>query len=1028
MSIQIIPISLIVLAAFYAGVGLFVWSRRPGLAVTPFAWMMFSVAVWSMGYGLELLSSSANGSIFWAAIKVFGSVGVPFFFLTFSTAYSGRNRLLTARNYLLLSIVPVVTIFVILTNRYHHWFLREISIGSVDGLTYLQANFGNWFWIQTAYAYTLIVVAIIFLVLEVIQAPKPYNFQAGMVLLGALFPWVSHFLYLSEVIPHVIDLTPYAFLPMVLLVGWGVLRYRLLDILPTAPAVILHELQDGVLVLDSRQRILYINHVAEQLLQVEAEAAIGQPMTAICTNCVDELEELIQQRVPFVERKFSIYGKEKIFEIRISTLSEREREIRSSNRHQMILFRDVDQRKQVEAQLKRREAIMETLYLASHQFLRTLTWETHIPAFLERLGKSTQADRTFLFENYTGPDKQEYASLCFEWVARHVSPQIDNPEHQHVPLSALGPASWIKSLQRGELVKAQIFEVPEPAKTQLAERGVKSIVIAPVFVEKRWWGSLGLEKHTELYKWSKAELEMLQAAAGILSAAELRSNNEHVLHRRQRTLNLLHQIVASALQNTDLHSMTQTVVEQLGQLFGSSGCFLALWNARSQQFIPYAAYGEHQEQFLSLSLKPQDLILAATFFERGNVLLVEDTATSAYLSAHIAKLLSFQSALILPLASGNKRLGVILLTFSQQRKFSNDEVSVGQQAAGLIALALEKIQAVGEARKQAEKAETIRQASSAISATLNSSEAVDRILEQLSRVIPFDSASVQLLRENEMEIVGGRGWDNPKEVLGIRFPYPADNPNTVVLQTGQPYLLGDARSAYAIFREAGPHSHIRSWLGIPLTIHGEVIGLLAIDSKELNFFTEEHLQTASTFASHVAIALNNAHLFEEVQNMALTDALTGLYNRRGLFGIGQIEFSRALRAQEDFSVIMLDLDHFKQINDTYGHPVGDKVLKELADIIAHSVRGTDIAGRYGGEEFVICLSGTGAKGAKELAERLRKEVKKKHFGFNGHNITISLGVASYNQNNPNLETLIARADQALYAAKHNGRNRVVIGE
>jgi diguanylate cyclase (GGDEF)-like protein len=286
-----------------------------------------------------------------------------------------------------------------------------------------------------------------------------------------------------------------------------------------------------------------------------------------------------------------------------------------------------------------------------------------------------------------------------------------------------------------------------------------------------------------------------------------------------------------------------------------------------------------------------------------------------------------------------------------------------------------------------------------------------------------------LLRENELEIVGGRGWDNSKEVLGLRFPIPGDNPNTVVLQTGRPYILGEAIKSHSSFEADGPHKHIRSWLGVPMIVRGAIIGLLAIDSAQSNYFTENHVKTATIFADQVAIALENARLFEEVQNLALTDPLTGLYNRRGLFEIGHIEFSRLLRLQRPFSAIMLDIDHFKKVNDKYGHPVGDQVLQFLASELHSTVRGADIVGRYGGEEFVIFLSGSNGKTAMDLAERLRGMIEKTPFyvGENKIRITISLGVAEYNENSPNLETLIARADQALYVAKHKGRNCVKLG-
>jgi diguanylate cyclase (GGDEF)-like protein/PAS domain S-box-containing protein len=1029
MNAQFIPISLVLLSALYAGVGLLIWGRRPGLAITPFAWMMFSFAVWSLGYGLELLAPSLSGKLFWAKVEMFGIASVSVFLFSFSAAYTGRNNLLTKRNQALIRIIPTITVLLAWMPPYRSLIWETTSIGSSGTLTFLATDFGNWFWLQTAYSYTLILLASAFLVLEVVRSPRPYNIQAGIILLGILFPWVGSFLYLSGAVLPGIDLSPFAFAPTVILLAWGILRYRLLGILPMAPSMILHELQDGVVVIDARKRILYLNNLAEQLLQTTAEDAIGQPLESVQAACLDTLQRLTEQKEPYVEQEFTLNGQKRFYDVRILQLSTEEWGTHDTNASHLIIFRDIHHRKQAELSLQRREAIMGALNQASQQFLRAAAWETNIPVFLERIGRAADVGRAFVFQNYEEQDGQVFTSQCYEWAASGVELQIDNPSFRHIPIQDIGPASWHLDLGQEKLVTAQIWEFPETEQTAFIKRGVLSIVIVPIFVEQRWWGFFGLEDHAIERKWSQAELDALQAAAEIFSASEVRARNENTLRRRQRTLNLLHEIVVSALQTSDRRSMAQTIVNNLGNLINSDGCFLSLWDEAGEKFTPLAAYGPYSNVYLSLTAEPGEPTLTTSALAAGHTLIVDNITNTPFLSSRIAALLPFRSAMALPLIAGQKKLGAILLAYTDVHKFQLEEISIGEQAAGLIALTLEKFHAVEDASKRAEESEILRKAGAAVAATLHSEEAIDRILEQLYLVIPYDSASVQLLRENELEIVGGRGWDNPKEVLGLRFPVPGDNPNTVVLQTGKPYILGDAVKIHSSFKEDGPHKHIRSWLGVPMIVRGQITGLLAIDSTQLNCFTPNNVKIATTFADQVAIALENARLFEEVQNLALTDALTGLYNRRGLFEIGHIEFSRSLRLKRSFSVIMLDIDHFKDVNDRYGHPVGDQVLQFMASELRSAVRDADIVGRYGGEEFAIFLPGSDGKGAMELAQRLRGTIEKTLFYVeeNEIGITISLGVAEYNENNPNLETLFARADQALYVAKHKGRNRVILG-
>jgi diguanylate cyclase (GGDEF)-like protein len=212
-------------------------------------------------------------------------------------------------------------------------------------------------------------------------------------------------------------------------------------------------------------------------------------------------------------------------------------------------------------------------------------------------------------------------------------------------------------------------------------------------------------------------------------------------------------------------------------------------------------------------------------------------------------------------------------------------------------------------------------------------------------------------------------------------------------------------------------------LRLPLVFEETLLGILWVWGKTIS---KSDLPIMSIFAKQIGISLERARLFQEVQNLALTDPLTGLQNRRSLFELGRIEFARAQRMDRPFSCMMLDLDHFKKVNDTYGHPTGDLVLQEFAKRSAKSVREIDLVGRYGGEELVILLPETNKDTAVMVAERVRASIAAKpiHTPNVDVNITVSIGVAAMDQNTTQLETLIARADQAVYIAKHRGRNCV----
>ncbi|HUG35113.1 MAG TPA: diguanylate cyclase [Anaerolineales bacterium] len=216
-------------------------------------------------------------------------------------------------------------------------------------------------------------------------------------------------------------------------------------------------------------------------------------------------------------------------------------------------------------------------------------------------------------------------------------------------------------------------------------------------------------------------------------------------------------------------------------------------------------------------------------------------------------------------------------------------------------------------------------------------------------------------------------------------------------------------------------------LRLPLIVEGALLGILWIWGRDIR---NSDLPILSIFVRQIGVSLERARLFQEVQNLAVTDPLTGLHNRRSLYELGKIEFVRAKRLNRPFSCLMVDLDHFKEINDNHGHPFGDIVLQEFARLCMESVREIDLVGRYGGEELLILMPETELERAVIVAERLRLNIAGHPISTPGTDIqvTTSIGVATRDQNTAELDTLVARADQAMYIAKHLGRNRVAVSK
>jgi two-component system cell cycle response regulator len=223
--------------------------------------------------------------------------------------------------------------------------------------------------------------------------------------------------------------------------------------------------------------------------------------------------------------------------------------------------------------------------------------------------------------------------------------------------------------------------------------------------------------------------------------------------------------------------------------------------------------------------------------------------------------------------------------------------------------------------------------------------------------------------------------------------------------------------------EAGDADAAGERLDLPLVAGSYSFGTLTLVAPA---FEEEQRMTAASLAAQAVVALENARLHRIVERQALVDGLTGLANRRQCETLLSTELARADRFDDSLAVVMADLDDFKDVNDRHGHPAGDVVLREFADVLRATLREADVAGRWGGEEFILVLPGTEIGGAVRLAERVRAELRNRPMlapDGTPIGITASFGVAAFPQA-PTEDKLIVAADAALYAAKRAGKDRV----
>jgi len=677
---------------------------------------------------------------------------------------------------------------------------------------------------------------------------------------------------------------------------------------------------------------------------------------------------------------------------------------------------------------KATELVMNTRYEAEHhqrqlaQVLRevstaligTLDFDTVLDRLLEQVqrlvpcdsaeillveGEQARVARRVGFERLVGPGGRRSPQIVFDIAATNLRWMVENQRPLIIPDTAVDPV-WVQ-------LKEMAF--------------IRSAAAAPLLAQGKVIAFISLHSTQPGYfRPEQAETLALFAsqASFALENARLYARAMQALER-ERGLNEVARAITSVV---DLPTILNSVVRLAAELVGADCGYLAMVNPGDQTItFPYL-YNLPAE--FSRECTTADKGLAWLSIKTGESFLLTDYA--AHPAAQPTWIEVGVKAFIgVPVLAGDVCLGSLgLFSLQAGKRFGERELDLARSVSRQAGIAIRNVQLLESARRRAEEADTLRQAVSAVSSSLDLGRVLDTILVQLDRVVPFDSAALFLVEGDLLRLVSGRGFAIPEQIIGQSFPVN-DALISEISRTAQPLILPDA-AADARFHGWGEVNYVRGWIGVPLLLHGGFIGCLTLDSRQVAAYDMADAALAQAFANEAAIAIESARLFSQVQHMAITDPLTELHNRRHFYDVAYSEFERSRRYGHNLSLIMLDIDHFKRVNDTYGHLTGDQVLKEVARRCLQVMREVDVVARYGGEEFVILLPETTLEGAAQAAERMKECITDQPIvvGEKRVEISVSIGAAEVDERCLDLEALLERADQAMYAAKRAGRGQV----
>ena len=434
---------------------------------------------------------------------------------------------------------------------------------------------------------------------------------------------------------------------------------------------------------------------------------------------------------------------------------------------------------------------------------------------------------------------------------------------------------------------------------------------------------------------------------------------------------------------------------------------------------------------------PVDLISPVTGERKGLMwqiinqnrsLLIADYAAQSHVLPELVRA-GVRSLLATPIKHGNTPLGILALYRMRDEPFQERDRDLLQAIARQTAIALQSARMYQRAIRNADQRYALYRASVEIGATLDLAQLYQAIHRAVSKLVDHVRFAIALPVDHQtfeyVYLIAPAG-QHPTRRESI-----AKGVAGYVLRVGVSLRLSGAQSLPE--PTALPDPEIDgdltrgSLLATPLIVADRIIGALVVASDRRDAYTTNDLSALEMLASTVAVALHNALRFAHLQSLAITDTLTELVNRRQFLHLLHQEMERARRYQHPLSVAIIDLDHFKLVNDTHGHLVGDWVLREIAQCCRRHLRDIDTLARYGGEEFSLILPETDYEAALQVADRLRLLIATTPMAIDGRllSLTLSIGVATFqSQLHTDPARLIADADQALYLAKRRGRNLV----